>query len=85
MMQKKVPKLSKVKRLRSVQTSYEIVVIYDKDCGEVITFCTDVFMNGSNDIVSYAVEQGFLEEVDRDKVRVAMAISDFEFEYINKK
>lgn len=68
-----------------MQTSYEIVAIYDKDCGEVITFCTDVFMNDSNDIVSYAIKQGFLAESDRDKVRVAMAISDFEFGHINRK
>lgn len=68
-----------------MQTSYEVVVIYDKDCGEVITFCTDVFMNDSNDIVSYAVNQGFLGKTDRDKVRIAMAISDFELEHINRK
>lgn len=61
---------------------YEIVVIYNEDYGEVIVFCTDVIMNDSNDIVSQAIELGLLEEQYREKVRWAMAISDYEYEYI---
>ena len=61
---------------------YEIVVIYNEDYGEVIVFCTDEIMNDSNDIVSQAIELQLLEERYRDKVRWAMAISDYEYEYI---
>lgn len=61
---------------------YEIVVIYNEDYGEVIVFCTDEIMNDSNDIVSQAIELELLEERYRDKVRWAMAISDYEYEYI---
>ena len=41
---------------------YEIIVIYDKDCGEVIVFHTDAIMNDSNDIVSQAISLGLFEE-----------------------
>ena len=61
---------------------YEIIVIYDKNCGDVIVFCTDEIMNDSNDIVSQAIELELLKERYRDKVRWAMAISDYEYEYI---
>ena len=65
-----------------VRNYYEIVVIYNEDYGEVIVFCTDEIMNDSNDIVSQAIELELLEERYRDKVRWAMAISDYEYEYI---
>lgn len=61
---------------------YEIVVIYNEDYGEVIIFRTDAIMNDSNDIVSQAIDLGLLEKRHREKVRWAMAISDYEYEYI---
>ena len=41
---------------------YEIIVIYDKNCGEVIEFWTDEIMNDTNDIVTYAIDRGLFEE-----------------------
>ena len=35
---------------------YELVVIYDKEYGEVIAFESDRFMNDSNDIVNIGVQ-----------------------------
>lgn len=54
---------------------YEITVIYDIDCGEVIEFCTDEIMNDSNDIVTYAIDKGLFEERFRDKILWARAIN----------
>jgi len=64
---------------------YEIIVIYDKDCGEVIVFHTDAIMNDSNDIVSQAISLGLFEERYREKVRWARAVSDYEYEYIKDR
>ena len=36
---------------------YELVVIYDKEYGEVIAFESDRFMNDSNDIVNEAIKR----------------------------
>ena len=63
---------------------YEIIVMYDKEYGEVICFETEAIMNDSNDIVSYADKIGLLDESDRKYVRHAMCISEYEYEYIKK-
>lgn len=47
---------------------YELVVIYDKEYGEVIAFESDRFMNDSNDIVNEAIKLKLFEEKYRDKV-----------------
>ena len=54
---------------------YEIRVIYDKNCGEVIVFCTDEIMNDSNDIATYAIDKGLFEERFRNRIRWARAIN----------
>ena len=54
---------------------YEIIVVYDKNCGDVIVFCTDEIMNDSNDIVTYAIDKGLLEERFRNRIRWARAIN----------
>lgn len=41
---------------------YEIIIIYDKDCGDVICFRHNGFVNDENDIVTQAVKKGFLGE-----------------------
>jgi len=58
-----------------VRNGYEIITVYDKDCGEVIEFCTDEIMNDSNDIVSYAIDKGLFEERFRNRIRWARAIN----------
>ena len=63
---------------------YELVVIYDKEYGEVIAFESDRFMNDSNDIVHEAIKLKLYEEKYRDKVRWAQCVSEYEFEYIKK-
>lgn len=64
---------------------YELVVIYDKEYGEVIAFESDRFMNDSNDIVNEAINLKLFEEKYRDKVRWAQCVSEYEFEYIKKR
>ena len=54
---------------------YEIIVIYDKNCGDVIVFCTDEIMNDSKGIVTYAIDRGLLEERFRNGIRWARAIN----------
>lgn len=61
---------------------YEIIVIYEKEYGEVIGFVTDAYMNDSNDIVSYAIKMGLLEEQYRRCVRWARCVSEYEYKYI---
>ena len=58
-----------------MRNGYEIITVYDKDCGEVIEFCTDEIMNDSNDIVSYAIDKGLFEERFRNRIRWARAIN----------
>lgn len=58
---------------------YEIIVIYDKDYGEVIIFESDKYMNDSNDIVSEAILLELLEEKYRNKVRWAYSKSDYKY------
>ena len=41
---------------------YEIIIIYDKDCGDVISFWHNGLVNDENDIVTQAVKKrGFSE------------------------
>ena len=63
---------------------YELVVIYDKEYGEVIAFESDRFMNDSNDIVNEAINLKLFDEKYRDKVRWAQCVSEYEFEYIKR-
>lgn len=58
---------------------YEIIVIYNKDYGEVIIFESDKYMNDSNDIVSEAILLELLEEKYRNKVRWAFSKSDYKY------
>lgn len=58
-----------------MRNGYEIITVYDKDCGEVIEFCTDEIMNDSNDIVSFAIDKGLFEERFRNRIRWARAIN----------
>ncbi len=63
---------------------YEIIVIYDKEYGEVIAFESNAVMNDSNDIVTEAIRQSLFEEKYRNKVRWAHCVSEYEYEYIVK-
>ncbi len=65
-----------------MMTHYEIIIIYEKEYGEVIGFATKEYMNDSNDIVTHAIRLGLIEEQYRDRVRWARAISEYEFEYV---
>lgn len=68
-------------RMRGI---YEIIVIYDKEYGEVITFESFEIMNDSNDIVAEAIRLELMEEEYRDRVRWAHCISEYEYEYIKE-
>lgn len=61
---------------------YELIVIYDKECGEVICFESDAVINDSNDIVTEAIRLGLLESQYRNCVRWARSISEYEYEYV---
>ena len=65
-----------------MHAQYELIVIYDKEYGEVIAFESDGIMNDSNDIISEAVRLELLEEKYRDRVRWARSVSEYEYEYI---
>lgn len=66
-------------RMRGI---YEIIIIYDKEYGEVITFESFEIMNDSNDIVTEAIRLELMEEEYRDRVRWAHCVSEYEYEYI---
>lgn len=61
---------------------YELIVIYDKEYGEVIGFESNTFMNDSNDIVTEAIRLRLFEEKYRSKVKVAQCVSEYEYQYI---
>ena len=63
---------------------YEIIIIYDKEFGEVITFESFEIMNDSNDIVTEAIRLDLMEEEYRDRVRWAHCVSEYEYEYIKE-
>ena len=64
---------------------YEIIIIYDKEYGEVITFESFEIMNDSNDIVTEAIRLELMEEKYRDRVRWAHCVSEYEYEYIKRE
>lgn len=68
-----------------MMTEYELIVIYDKEYGEVIVFKSNHIMNDSNDIVSEAIKLQLLDERYRSKVRIARGLLEFEYDYIKKK
>lgn len=61
---------------------YELIVIYDKEYGEVICFESNAIMNDSNDIVTEAIRLGLFESQYRNCVRWARGISEYEYEYV---
>lgn len=63
---------------------YEIIIIYDKEYGEVIVFESYEIMNDSNDIVTEAIRLELMEEKYRNKVRWARCVSEYEYEYIKR-
>lgn len=65
-----------------MMTYYEIIIIYNKEYGEVIGYASREFMNDSNDIVTHAIRLGLIEEQYRNRVRWARAVSEYEFEYV---
>lgn len=64
---------------------YEIIIIYDKEYGEVIAFESNVIVNDSKDIVTEAIRLELMEERYRNKVRWARSVSEYEYGYIEKK
>lgn len=68
-----------------MRNCYELIVLYDKEYGEVLGFETDVYMNDSNDIISYAIKAGILDEAYRSKVRWARSVTEYEYKYIIHK
>lgn len=63
-------------------TEYELIIIENKDCGEVIIFRSNAFLNDSNDIITEAIRKGFIGEFCRKNVRVARGHVEYEYEYI---
>ncbi len=63
-------------------THYEIIIIYDRGCGEVIAYATKEYMNDSNDIVSHAIKMGLMDENSRKFVKWARAVTKYEFIYV---
>lgn len=61
---------------------YELIVIYDKEYGEVICFESDAVMNDANDIITEAIQLELLESKYRNCVRWARSISEYEYEYV---
>ncbi len=64
---------------------YEIIIIYDKEYGEVIGFESSGIMNDSNDIITEAIKLELIEEKYRDRVRLARSVSEYEYEYVKIK
>ncbi len=65
---------------------YEVVVSYGGGCEDIICFKYNRYLNDSNDIVTQAIELGFLGEEDRNKVKSAKSIPKYEYQqYISKK
>lgn len=61
---------------------YELIIIENKDCGEVIIFRSNAILNDSNDIITEAIRKGFIGETCREKVWVARGLVEYEYEYI---
>lgn len=63
-------------------TEYELIIIENKECGEVIIFRSNAIMNDSNDIITEAIRKGFIGESCRKNVKVARGHVEYEYEYI---
>ena len=63
-------------------TEYELIIIENKECGEVIIFRSNAIMNDSNDIITEAIHKGFIGESSRKNVKVARGHVEHEYEYI---
>ena len=61
---------------------YEIIIRYDKELCDLISFGIIGFVNDSNDIVTEAIRQGFIGNENRKHVILARAVSEYEYEYI---
>ena len=57
---------------------YEIIVIYNKEYGEVIEFESNSIMNDVNDIVTEAIRLMLLEEKYRNRARWAYCVTEYE-------
>lgn len=66
----------------SMIMEYELIIIENRDCGEVIIFKSNTIMNDSNDIITEAVRMGFISETCRKNVRIARGVIEHEYEYI---
>lgn len=66
-------------------TEYELIIIENKDCGEVIIFKSNAFLNDSNDIITEAIRKGFIGESNRKNVRAARGHIEYEYECVGMK
>ena len=58
---------------------YEIIICCDQSCGEVIHFRYNGIIYDSNDIVTIAINEGFIGEENRKEIRQARSLSKNEF------
>jgi len=63
-------------------TEYELIIIGPGECGEVITFKSNTMFHDFNDIVTEAVQKGFIGESCRKYVWIARGLIEHEYEYI---
>lgn len=63
-------------------TEYELIIIGPGECGEVITFKSNTIFRDFNDIVTEAVQKGFIGESCRKYVWIARGLIEHEYEYI---
>lgn len=70
------------RNMTAMTTEYELIIIENKGCGEIIVFKSNAIMNDSNDIISEAIRRGFIGESCRKNVRIARGYIEYEYEYI---
>ena len=58
---------------------YEIIIHCDKICGEIIHFKHSCIANDSNDIVTIAINEGFIGEENRKEIKRAVSVSEKEY------
>lgn len=63
-------------------TEYELIIIGPDGFGEVITFSSSATFDDFNDIVTEAVQKGFIGESCRKYVWIARGLIEHEYEYI---
>lgn len=68
-----------------MSTAYEIIIIEDKNCGEVIIFRSNHLLADSNEIVTEAIRKGFIGDGSRKYVRIARGYIEYEYEHIGKR